>query len=84
MPPRQRALARSKVLPPVSVTPPLVTAPCLATPPATPTLVYHQRFATRAQAGTAIFDYIETFYNRIRMHSALAYLSPINFESKLN
>ncbi len=46
-------------------------------------LVYHQRFATYAQARTAIFDYIETFYNRTRMHSSLAYLSPINFESKL-
>ena len=29
-------------------------------------LVYHQRFVTRAQARTAIFDYIETFYNRTR------------------
>jgi transposase InsO family protein len=47
-------------------------------------LVYHHRFATHAQARTAIFDYIETFYNRIRMHSALAYLSPIKFESQLN
>jgi putative transposase len=47
-------------------------------------LVYHHRFTTYAEARTAIFDYIETFYNRIRMHSALAYLSPINFESKLN
>ena len=47
-------------------------------------LVYHQRFATRAQARTAIFDYIETFYNRTRLHSSLDYLSPINFESKLN
>jgi putative transposase len=46
-------------------------------------LVYHHRFTTLADARTAIFDYIETFYNRIRMHSALAYLSPINFESKL-
>ena len=36
------------------------------------------------QARTAIFDYIETFYNRIRMHSALAYQSPIIFESQLN
>jgi putative transposase len=43
-------------------------------------LVYHQRFATRAQARTAVFDYIETFYNRIRLHSSLAYTSPINFE----
>jgi len=47
-------------------------------------LVCHQRFATYAEARTAIFDYIETFYNRIRLHSSLAYLSPINFESKLN
>jgi putative transposase len=47
-------------------------------------LVYHQRFATYAQARTAIFDYIETFYNRTRLHSSLAYLSPINFESQLN
>jgi transposase InsO family protein len=46
-------------------------------------LVYHHRFGTFAQARTAIFDYIETFYNRIRLHSSLAYLSPINFESKL-
>src|SRR5207244_4126129 len=47
-------------------------------------LVYHQRFATYAAARTAIFDYIETFYNRTRLHSSLAYLSPTNFESKLN
>ncbi len=47
-------------------------------------LVYHQRSATRAQARTAIFDYIETFYNRTRLHSNLDYLSPINFVSKLN
>ena len=47
-------------------------------------LVYHHRFATRAQARTAIFDYIETFYNRTRLHSSLAYLSPTSFESKLN
>jgi len=46
-------------------------------------LVYHHRFTTHAEARTAIFDYIETFYNRIRMHSALAYLSPFNFESQL-
>jgi putative transposase len=47
-------------------------------------VVYHQRFATYAQARTAIFDYIETFYNRTRLHSSLAYLSPINFKSQLN
>ena len=47
-------------------------------------VVYHQRFATHAQARTAIFDYIETFYNRMRLHSSLDYLSPTSFESKLN
>ena len=43
-------------------------------------LVYHHRFATYAQARTAIFDYIETFYNRTRLHSALDYRSPLQFE----
>jgi len=47
-------------------------------------LVYHRRFATRAEARTAVFDYIETFYNRTRLHSSLDYQSPINFESKPN
>jgi putative transposase len=46
-------------------------------------LVYHHRFSDLAQARTALFDYIETFYNRIRLHSSLAYQSPINFESQL-
>ena len=46
-------------------------------------VVYHQRFATRAEARTAIFDYIETFYNRTRLHSSLAYTSPLIFESKI-
>jgi putative transposase len=47
-------------------------------------LVYHHRFATLAEARTALFDYIETFYNRTRLHSSLDYLSPIHFESNLN
>lgn len=47
-------------------------------------LVYHNRFASHAEARTAIFDYIETFYNRTRLHSSLAYLSPIDFESQIN
>jgi hypothetical protein len=37
-------------------------------------------FSTRDQARNAIFDYIETFYNRQRLHSALGYLSPEQFE----
>ena len=39
-----------------------------------------QPFATRAQARTAIFEYIEAFYNRQRLHSSLGYLSPERFE----
>ena len=45
--------------------------------------VYRRRFATRAEARSAIFDYIETFYNRTRLHSSLGYLSPVTFESTL-
>lgn len=44
-------------------------------------LVYQQRFATRAEARNAIFDYIEIFYNLARLHSALGYRSPVAFES---
>jgi putative transposase len=39
----------------------------------------HQ-FATRAQARCAIFEYIEGWYNRTRLHSSLGYLSPLEFE----
>lgn len=46
--------------------------------------VYHRRFATRAEAKAALFDYIEAFYNRTRLHSSHGYVSPITFESQLN
>jgi transposase InsO family protein len=44
-------------------------------------LVHHERFATRAQARAAIFEYIEVFYNRQRLHSSLGYVSPDQFEA---
>jgi putative transposase len=46
-------------------------------------LVYLEDFATREQARAAIFDYIECFYNRIRLHSSLGYVSPERFEAGL-
>ena len=47
-------------------------------------LVHRRHFVTRAQARTAIFDYIEAFYNRTRRHSSLGYQSPLDYESILN
>jgi len=44
-------------------------------------LVHHEDYATRAEAKASIFEYIETFYNRVRRHSTLGYLSPVNFEA---
>lgn len=39
--------------------------------------------ATRAQARSMIFDYIETFYNPVRLHSALGFESPMAFENTI-
>jgi transposase InsO family protein len=42
--------------------------------------LYTKDFQTHYQARLAIFDYIETFYNPKRLHSALGYQSPVDFE----
>lgn len=47
-------------------------------------LVYRRIFLSRHQAQQEIFDYIETFYNRQRTHSALGYRSPVDFELQNN
>ena len=47
-------------------------------------LVYRRDFATRSQARSQIFDYIESFYNRHRAHSALDFQSPVDFELQNN
>lgn len=47
-------------------------------------LVYRRDFATRNQARAEIFDYIEVFYNRERIHTAIGGLSPTQFELKNN
>jgi len=46
-------------------------------------LVHHEKFKTREEARLNIFDYIETFYNRRRLHSYLNYLSPEEFEKSM-
>ncbi|SFN51148.1 IS3 family transposase, partial [Dokdonella immobilis] len=43
-------------------------------------LTHHERFVDRDQARSKVFDYIEVFYNRQRLHSALGYQSPEQFE----
>jgi len=43
-------------------------------------LLRRHSFATRQEARTAVFDYVETFYNPIRLHSTLGYRSPIDYE----
>jgi len=43
-------------------------------------LVEGTMFPTRQSAKTAIFEYLETFYNTRRLHSALGYRSPAEFE----
>ena len=42
--------------------------------------VLFRRYKTREEAKRDIFDYIEVFYNRIRRHSYLGYLSPVEYE----
>jgi len=44
-------------------------------------LVVHEHYRTRAEARASIFDYIEAFYNRQRLHSSLGYMSPVDFEA---
>jgi putative transposase len=47
-------------------------------------LVHQRRYATREEARASIFEYIEVFYNRQRLHSSLGYQSPEAFEAGLN
>jgi putative transposase len=47
-------------------------------------LVYRTSYATHAEARRSIFAWIETDYNRVRLHSSLGYKSPVDFEQQLN
>jgi putative transposase len=46
-------------------------------------LIYREDFDTHEQAQTAVFEYIEVFYNRQRCHSANGYLAPLAYEQAL-
>jgi len=43
-------------------------------------LLHRSRFRNQAEARLAVFDFIEAWYNPHRRHSALGYLSPLNYE----
>jgi transposase InsO family protein len=47
-------------------------------------LVHDERYTTREQAKASIFEYVEAFYNRVRLHSSLGYVSPEQFERSHN
>ena len=46
--------------------------------------VYQHKFTDKEQAALIVFEYIETWYHRKRLHSALGYLSPEEFGRSLN
>jgi len=46
-------------------------------------LTYHETFYTKTQANEKIFEYIEIFYNRQRLHSTNNYMSPSDYEEKM-
>lgn len=45
-------------------------------------LCHHEHYRTRDEARASVFEYIEAFYNRQRLHSTLGYLSPAAFEQR--
>jgi len=45
-------------------------------------MVHHERFRTRQEATDKLFDYIEVFYNRSRIHSATDYFAPAEYEAR--
>ncbi len=46
--------------------------------------LHGESFPTRAAMRQAVFEYIEGYYNRQRLHSTLGYLSPEDYEARLN
>jgi putative transposase len=44
--------------------------------------VYATHYETRREATADLFDYIERFYNTVRLHSSLGYVSPLEYERR--
>ncbi len=61
---------------------PTTTMRCarVSSPPSNAELIDRRRFRSHSEARTAVFQFIEGFYNPSRRHSALGYLSPIEYE----
>ena len=47
-------------------------------------LLINGSFETEEEEKNAIFEYIEIYYNRQRLHSSLGYLSPVEYEEKIS
>ena len=47
-------------------------------------LVHHEKYATREEARSSIFESIEAFDNRVRRHSSMGYVAPAEFERTHN
>jgi transposase InsO family protein len=46
-------------------------------------LVYRRKFKTKDEAKKLIFEYIEVWYNRKRLHSSIGFMTPVQFEESL-
>lgn len=46
--------------------------------------VHARTYDSREQAALEIFEYIECFYNRVRIHSAIGWMSPADYEAKMS
>jgi putative transposase len=42
--------------------------------------VYQSEFNTKQEAREAVFEYVESFYNRERLHASIGYITPLEFE----